>query len=98
MGLLCRWPRPGRPEAPGARRPHRSASSVFDGASFCTPPRTFGVFWASEVQRDYSNVLPGEPALSHLDAGRIRFGPDARLDFANSARYKDSELHKVRAL
>jgi len=51
--------------------------------------RTFGVFWASEGQRDYSNVLPGEPALSHLDAGRIRFGPDARLDFANSARYKD---------
>jgi len=57
--------------------------------------RNLGVYWAYEGQRDYSNVLPNEPALNHLDAGRIRFSSDAKLDFVNSVGYKDGNTFCV---
>eukprot|EP00408_Alexandrium_pacificum_P028763 CAMPEP_0171207670 /NCGR_PEP_ID=MMETSP0790-20130122/27692_1 /TAXON_ID=2925 /ORGANISM="Alexandrium catenella, Strain OF101" /LENGTH=280 /DNA_ID=CAMNT_0011673241 /DNA_START=187 /DNA_END=1029 /DNA_ORIENTATION=+ len=48
-------------------------------------------YWAYTGQRSYSNVLPSEPALSHIDAGTIFFSADARLDVARSAGYSSGE-------
>lgn len=50
-------------------------------------------YWAYQGQRSYSNVLPGEPALSHIDAGSISFSADARLDLAGATgRRADGRL------
>jgi len=46
-------------------------------------------YWAYEGQRMYTNVLPSEPALSHIDAGKIIFSSDAHLDLASYAEHKD---------
>uniref|UniRef100_A0A7S4QWE8 Uncharacterized protein n=1 Tax=Alexandrium monilatum TaxID=311494 RepID=A0A7S4QWE8_9DINO len=45
-------------------------------------------YWAYAGQRAYSNVLPGEPALSHADAGSLAFSVDARLDLARAAAHR----------
>jgi len=63
------------------------AAGVASCVGFWNFARNFGVYWAYEGQRDYSNVLPIEPALSHLDAGRIWFSADSHLDFPNAAGY-----------
>lgn len=45
----------------------------------------FSMYWAYTGQREYSNVLPGEAALSHLDAGKIFFNTDARVDVQHAS-------------
>mmetsp|Transcript_70114 Transcript_70114/g.193965 ORF Transcript_70114/g.193965 Transcript_70114/m.193965 type:complete len:299 (+) Transcript_70114:160-1056(+) len=45
-------------------------------------------YWAYAGQRDYTNVLPSEPALSHIDAGSIIFSADAHVDIASAASYR----------
>lgn len=42
--------------------------------------RNMLVFYAYDGQRQYNNVLPGDPALQHLDAGQLYFSPDAHVD------------------
>lgn len=42
-------------------------------------------------QRSYSNVLPTEPALSHLDAGKIVFSSDSKLKKTTSVGYRDGD-------
>jgi len=50
--------------------------------------RHMASYWAYEGQREYTNVLPSEPALAHLDAGRIIFSADSHLDKSKSVGYK----------
>jgi len=50
---------------------------------------------AYDGQRAYSNVLPTEPALAHLDAGKIVFSPDAKLSMAKAVGYKDGSMYCV---
>lgn len=57
--------------------------------------RHFSVYAAYEGQRSYTNVLPMEPALSHLDAGKIMFSADAYIDVANAVGYTDGHLYCV---
>lgn len=45
-------------------------------------------YWTIEEGRMYSNVRPDESAMGHIDAGRISFSPDARLDTQRSVGYK----------
>eukprot|EP00928_Gymnodinium_smaydae_P082166 TRINITY_DN65568_c0_g1_i1.p1 TRINITY_DN65568_c0_g1~~TRINITY_DN65568_c0_g1_i1.p1 ORF type:complete len:289 (-),score=45.32 TRINITY_DN65568_c0_g1_i1:185-1051(-) len=51
--------------------------------------RHFGVFWAYEGQRSYSNVSPDEPAASHLDAGRIVFTEGVRVDASRARAFEN---------
>lgn len=44
-------------------------------------------------QRTYNNVLPTEAALSHLDAGKIVFSGDSKLDLSKSMGYKDGSMY-----
>mmetsp|Transcript_65310 Transcript_65310/g.142280 ORF Transcript_65310/g.142280 Transcript_65310/m.142280 type:complete len:298 (+) Transcript_65310:128-1021(+) len=49
--------------------------------------RNLGMYYAYEGQRKYTNVLPSEPALSHLDAGQISFNGAAKLDLTKAFGY-----------
>lgn len=42
-------------------------------------------------QREYTNVLATEPALSHLDAGKIAFSPGTKLDLSLAGGYKGDD-------
>mmetsp|Transcript_117535 Transcript_117535/g.374501 ORF Transcript_117535/g.374501 Transcript_117535/m.374501 type:complete len:361 (-) Transcript_117535:215-1297(-) len=53
--------------------------------------RHFFMYWAYEGQREYSNVSPKEPALSHLDGGKLIFTDDARVDVAASVGLLEGE-------
>eukprot|EP00413_Alexandrium_margalefii_P030233 CAMPEP_0204562516 /NCGR_PEP_ID=MMETSP0661-20131031/33796_1 /ASSEMBLY_ACC=CAM_ASM_000606 /TAXON_ID=109239 /ORGANISM="Alexandrium margalefi, Strain AMGDE01CS-322" /LENGTH=166 /DNA_ID=CAMNT_0051570007 /DNA_START=172 /DNA_END=668 /DNA_ORIENTATION=+ len=63
------------------------ATAASTAAGACNGRRHVAHYWAYAGQRSYSNVLPGEPALSHLDAGSVAFSADARLDFARATAY-----------
>merc|ERR1719168_484085 len=41
------------------------------------------------------NVMPEEPALSHLDAGKITFSKDARVDFEVVTGLADGQRYCV---
>mmetsp|Transcript_71273 Transcript_71273/g.230829 ORF Transcript_71273/g.230829 Transcript_71273/m.230829 type:complete len:297 (-) Transcript_71273:272-1162(-) len=66
------------------------ATVAATAASLYNWQRHLARYWAYEGQRAYTNVLPSEPALSHLDAGRLLFSADARLDFAGAGVHGDS--------
>merc|ERR1719463_85149 len=36
-------------------------------------------YWAYDMNRTYTNVLPSEPAAAHADAGIIKFAASARI-------------------
>lgn len=46
-------------------------------------------FWAIEEGRAYTNVRPDDPALGHLDAGRLSFSLDARVDTQRTVGFRD---------
>jgi len=50
---------------------------------------------AHNGQRTYNNVLPTEPALAHLDAGKIVFSPDSKLNLNFAVGYKDGSMYCV---
>jgi len=50
---------------------------------------------AHSGQRTYNNVLPTEPALAHLDAGKIFFSPDSKLNLNLAVGYKDGSMYCV---
>jgi len=52
-------------------------------------------YWSYEENRLYTNVLPSEPALAHLDAGKIIFSPDARVDTTRSVGFKAGAVYCV---
>lgn len=45
--------------------------------------------------REYTNVLPSEPAAAHSDAGIIRFAPGAHLDSTKAVGYKADQTFCV---
>lgn len=45
-------------------------------------------YWLIEEGRTYTNVLPGEPAISHADAGTLIFSTDSRVDLGRVVGYK----------
>jgi len=51
--------------------------------------RSMSFYWAYEGMRSYTNVLPTESALAHLDAGKITFSTSARLDVHSAIGYRD---------
>jgi len=52
-------------------------------------------YWSYEENRLYTNVLPSEPAEAHLDAGKIIFSPDARVDSTRSVGVKVGAVYCV---
>jgi len=57
------------------------------GAGYWNYNTNIGFFWAYKGQREYSNVVPDDPALSHLDAGKISFSSDAHIDQTKSLQF-----------
>merc|ERR1719469_687966 len=53
------------------------------------------VFWFYEGSRAYENVLPTESALSHLDAGKVGFSSDSKVDDSNAVGFEDGSLYCV---
>lgn len=45
--------------------------------------------------REYSNVIPSEPAAAHADAGKITFADNARIDTTRAVGYKDGTVYCV---
>lgn len=57
--------------------------------------KNMSVYWDYQGQRQYSNVLPSEPALMHLDAGQIEFSSGSALDASRAVGYRDAKLYCV---
>jgi heme/copper-type cytochrome/quinol oxidase subunit 4 len=50
---------------------------------------------AYSANREYSNVLPSEPAAAHADAGKIEFAKSARIDTTKAVGYKQGDVYCV---
>jgi len=50
---------------------------------------------AYSANREYTNVLPSEPAAAHADAGKIEFSKTARIDTTKAVGYKQGEVYCV---
>lgn len=55
--------------------------------------RNVGLYWAYQGQREYTNVRPENPALSHLDAGKVQFSDDAKVDLSKAAGYRSGSIY-----
>lgn len=64
-------------------------------AGFYNWDRNMSRYDGLEGQRTYHNVLPAEPALAHLDAGKIYFSSDSKPNLANAVGYKDGSMYCV---
>eukprot|EP00933_Yihiella_yeosuensis_P080583 TRINITY_DN94035_c0_g1_i1.p1 TRINITY_DN94035_c0_g1~~TRINITY_DN94035_c0_g1_i1.p1 ORF type:complete len:301 (+),score=65.64 TRINITY_DN94035_c0_g1_i1:123-1025(+) len=49
----------------------------------------YSQYWASFDSHSYANVLPSEPAAGYIDAGKIIFARESRIDVSRSMGYKD---------
>lgn len=54
-----------------------------------------GPYWNYDESREYTNVLPSEPAASFMDAGKIQFAQAARVDTTESVGYKHGDTYCV---
>lgn len=54
-----------------------------------------GPYWAYDESREYTNVLPSEPAASFMDAGKLQFAAAAHVDTTESVGYKHGETYCV---
>jgi hypothetical protein len=52
-------------------------------------------YWAYDMNRTYTNVLPSEPAAAHADAGIIQFAASARIDTTKAVGYKSGQVYCV---
>lgn len=52
-------------------------------------------YYSYETKREYLNVLPSEPADGHVDAGKMVFSIDARVDVTRSVGYKSGSWYCV---
>jgi hypothetical protein len=52
-------------------------------------------YWAYDMNRTYTNVLPSEPAAAHADAGIIKFAASARIDTTKAVGYKSGKVYCV---
>jgi len=50
---------------------------------------------AYSANREYSNVLPSEPAAAHADAGKIEFSKSARIDTTKAVGFKQGDVYCV---
>lgn len=54
-----------------------------------------GPYRKYDESREYTNVLPSEPAAAFMDAGKIHFAEVARVDVARSVGYKHGDTYCV---
>lgn len=47
-------------------------------------------YYLTDESRTYTDVLPGEPAVAHADAGTLIFSTDARVDMGRVVGYKSA--------
>lgn len=47
-------------------------------------------YWLTEESTTYTNVLPGEPAIGHADAGTLIFSVDSRVDLGKVVGFKSN--------
>jgi len=52
-------------------------------------------WWSYTQNREYTNVLPSEPAAAHADAGEITFSESARIDTTKAVGYKSGSVYCV---
>lgn len=52
-------------------------------------------FYTYDESREYTNVLPSEPAASFLDAGKLQFATAAKVDTTQSVGYKHGDTYCV---
>mmetsp|Transcript_17596 Transcript_17596/g.31785 ORF Transcript_17596/g.31785 Transcript_17596/m.31785 type:complete len:316 (+) Transcript_17596:190-1137(+) len=52
-------------------------------------------YWNYQGEREYTNVDPSEPALTHLDAGSIHFTNGTRLDTSQAVGYHSGNFYCV---
>jgi len=52
-------------------------------------------YWFYNDSWFYTNVLPSDPAGAYIDAGKIIFADEVKLDFAHSLGYKDDTIYCV---
>lgn len=52
-------------------------------------------FWSYDENREYTNVLPTEPAAAHTDAGKLIFSNTARVDTTRAVGYKAGTVYCV---
>lgn len=55
-------------------------------------------YYAFLTKQEYTNVLPTEPADSHVDAGKLVFSHDARVDVTRSVGFKAGSWYCVAPL
>mmetsp|Transcript_58526 Transcript_58526/g.128323 ORF Transcript_58526/g.128323 Transcript_58526/m.128323 type:complete len:312 (+) Transcript_58526:99-1034(+) len=52
-------------------------------------------FWMYLDSAEYNNVIPGDPAAAHADAGRVVFSRDAIVQTLKSVGYRDGSTYCV---
>lgn len=52
-------------------------------------------YWSYDQNRQYSNVLPSEPAAAHADAGELKFALNARIDTTKAVGFKAGDVYCV---
>ena len=50
----------------------------------------YSIYWLYHDSHAYANVLPSEPAAGYLDAGKLVFAEEARIDATKGMSFKDS--------
>jgi len=52
-------------------------------------------YWSCHDSHTYANVMPSEAASAYLDAGKVIFAEEARIDVSRAVGYKDSTVYCV---
>lgn len=52
-------------------------------------------FWSLNDGHVYTNVVPSDPAASYVDAGKLLFTEDSRVDTSKSLGYQDGDTYCV---
>lgn len=55
----------------------------------------YSIYWLYHDSPSYANVLPSEPAAGYLDAGKIVFAEEARVDRGRGMSFKDGSRYCV---
>lgn len=67
-------------------------SSMF---GFLAYKEFYAVYWSCHDSHTYANVLPSEAAAAYLDAGKLLFAEEARVDVSRAVGYKDGTVFCV---
>ncbi|CAK9089895.1 unnamed protein product [Durusdinium trenchii] len=55
----------------------------------------YSIYWLYHDSHAYANVLPSEPAAGYLDAGKLVFAEEARIDATKGMSFKDGATYCV---